>query len=111
MNQQIYYELTLAALGGPGKSSEATGEGVFKDYTTLHAVFESWLGDELLEILPCFLVTSSLGFHLSSEGFSGFELHDVEVEKGSQFDLAYPGVDPRGGAGAQTRSADRRSRI
>jgi hypothetical protein len=93
MTRQTYYELTLAAPGGPGERSEATGEGIFKDYASLHAIFESWLGDEMVEILPCFLVTSSLGAEFVASGFTGFELLNVEVERDGQFDLAYPGVE------------------
>ena len=88
-----YFELRLAAPGGPGERSVAQGEGVFKDYHVLHAIFESWLGDELVSVQPCFLVTVSLGNEFRAAGLTGFELATVDVEKDRQFDLAYPGVE------------------
>lgn len=84
-----YYELDLAAPGGPGERSVSEGGRNPKVYYSLHVIFESWLGDELVHFYPCFLVSESLGAKLQAAGLRGFEVGDVEVEKDRQFDLVY----------------------
>jgi hypothetical protein len=84
-----YYELDLAAPGGPGGRSVSEDGNNPNIYYSLHVIFESWLGDELVHCYPCFLVTESLGEKLQESGLTGFELADVEVEKEKQFDLVY----------------------
>ncbi|MCW1916478.1 hypothetical protein OJ996_23020 [Luteolibacter sp. GHJ8] len=87
-----YYELDLAAPGGPGRRSVSEGGRNPKVYYSLHVVFESWLGDELVHFYPCFLVSKDLGAKFQSAGLTGFELADFETEKDSQFDLVYGGL-------------------
>ncbi|WP_308201309.1 lamin tail domain-containing protein [Carbonactinospora thermoautotrophica] len=45
----------------------------------LHYEITDWLGDELLESFPCFLLSRRLGERAAAEGLTGFELADVEV--------------------------------
>ncbi|MCX9191955.1 hypothetical protein C3Y87_11110 [Carbonactinospora thermoautotrophica] len=45
----------------------------------LHYEITDWLGDELLESFPCFLISRRLGERAAAEGLTGFELADVEV--------------------------------
>jgi hypothetical protein len=84
-----YYELDLAAPGGPGERSVAEAGDHPKVFYSLHVILESWLGDELVHCYPCFLVSEELGAKLEGAGLTGFELADVEVEKDRQFDLVY----------------------
>lgn len=51
----------------------------------LHYVFDGWLGDELLESVPCFIVTQRLADALRRANLSGWLLDDVEVGKSEQF--------------------------
>jgi hypothetical protein len=63
---------------------------------SLHFEFEGWLGDELVESFPCFLVTARVAGVLEGKGLSGFLLADVEVTRSEQFQELYPGrVLPR----------------
>ncbi len=57
----------------------------------LHYQLDGWLGDELLESFPCFIVSESLAQELEREHLSGFTLEDVEVTKSEQFEELYPG--------------------
>jgi hypothetical protein len=57
----------------------------------LHHRFEGWLGDELLEVFPCFLVSSRLAKALEEERLVGFSLGDVEVSLSPEFQELYPG--------------------
>lgn len=59
--------------------------------TRLHHRFEGWLGDDVLECFPCYLVTETVAKMLEGSGLSGFELGDVETSKSPEFDEMYPG--------------------
>lgn len=56
----------------------------------LHFVFDGWLGDQLVESFPCYLVTPDLAESLFAAGVTGFELAEVEIEVSDQFNEMYP---------------------
>jgi hypothetical protein len=56
-----------------------------------HHRFEGWLGDELLTVFPCFLVSSALAKALEEARLVGFSLDDVEVSTSPEFQELYPG--------------------
>ena len=58
--------------------------------TRLHYVLEGWLGDDLLEAFPAFVVTAEAGRRLTEAQLSGFELADVEVERSPDVALVLP---------------------
>jgi hypothetical protein len=55
-----------------------------------HHRFEGWLGDDLLEVFPCFLVSSALAKALEEAGLVGFSMDDVEVSTSPEFQELYP---------------------
>jgi hypothetical protein len=57
-----------------------------------HHRFEGWLGDELLEAFPCFLVSSDLAKALEEKGLVGFSLGEVEVSVSPEFQSLHPGL-------------------
>ena len=57
----------------------------------LHHHFEGWLGDDLLEAFPCFLVSSTLAAALVEARLVGFNLDDAEVSMSPEFNELYPG--------------------
>lgn len=57
----------------------------------LHHVFNGWLGDDLLECFPCFIVTVSLAESITSATLTGVALDDVETSVSSEFEEMYPG--------------------
>jgi hypothetical protein len=57
----------------------------------LHHHFNGWLGDELLEAFPCFLVSSALAKSLEEARLVGFSLDTVEVSVSHEFQELYPG--------------------
>jgi hypothetical protein len=56
-----------------------------------HHLFQGWLGDDLLTVFPCFLVTSALAKALEEAGLVGFSLDDLEVSVSLEFEFLYPG--------------------
>lgn len=51
----------------------------------LQYCFDGWLGDELLETFPCFIVTETLGTLFTDEGFTGFQIATVDVVVSDRF--------------------------
>jgi len=56
----------------------------------LHYQFDGWLGDDLLETFPCYIVSSSLAKEIELAQLTGFVLDDVEISKSKQFEELYP---------------------
>lgn len=52
--------------------------------------FEGWLGDELLESSPCFIITESVARKLYDSQLSGFTLGPVHVTKSPEFEKLNP---------------------
>jgi hypothetical protein len=57
----------------------------------LHYQFDGWLGDDLLETFPCFIVSSRLKEAIEQTGLSGFCFDDVHVSISEQFMDLHPG--------------------
>lgn len=56
----------------------------------LHFEFEGWLGDDLVEGFPCYLVSTRLAEAITASNLGGAELSDVTVTKDEQFDELFP---------------------
>ncbi len=53
--------------------------------TKLEYRFEGWLGDDLLESFPCFIITEVLAQRISEHKFSGFSLRPVLITKSDDY--------------------------
>lgn len=51
----------------------------------LNYQFDSWLGDDLVESFPCYIITEHLSKLLVSNNFSGFSLDSVLVTRSDNF--------------------------
>ncbi len=72
--------------GGFGKNARITHRpGARLIVEHLHYQLDGWLGDELLESTPCFIVTSALARELDSARLTGILIDDVEVSVSAQF--------------------------
>ncbi|WP_394134306.1 hypothetical protein [Aliivibrio fischeri] len=58
--------------------------------TKLHYEFEGWLGDDILESFPCFIISQKLKGFLDSSSLSGYQLNDVYVTRSDEFIEMYP---------------------
>jgi hypothetical protein len=47
--------------------------------SAVHYVITDWLGDDIIESFPCYLVTPQLGTDLQASGLSGFCLDSAQV--------------------------------
>lgn len=90
-----YYQLEPEVAGGWGGLTEADTSVHPPVVHALHYEFQGWLGDELVESFPCFLVSARVGGALRDAGLSGFFLAEAEISvseefRGLQGDLVLP---------------------
>lgn len=56
----------------------------------LHFVFMGWLGDDIIETTPCFLVSERLKNAIEQSDLSGYEFQDAEISISEEFEELYP---------------------
>ncbi|MGF6949955.1 hypothetical protein QF028_002460 [Neobacillus sp. B4I6] len=61
-----------------------------KEISYLNYEFQGWLGDELLESTPCFIVTENLANSIQSSELNGYLFNEVEVTVSDLFKELYP---------------------
>lgn len=61
----------------------------FKTVSKLHIELEDWLGDDLVECYPCYLITEQLRNGILEQNFRGFEIKDVNITKSEYFQNNY----------------------
>jgi len=86
-----YHIVEPEVAGGWGKNTEFTrtpGQPVIVH--KLHYQFDGWLGDELLETTPCYIVTERLAAEIERAKLTGVSFDAVETSKSEQFDELYP---------------------
>lgn len=71
------------------------GTALVHDVAELEYTFDDWLGDDLLESFPCFIVTEALAASLERAGLSGLELRDVTISVSELWPQLH-GDDPTG---------------
>ncbi len=57
----------------------------------LHYEFQGWLGDELLENSPCFIVSERVALGIEKAQLTGERFNEVEVTTSEEFKELYPG--------------------
>lgn len=60
---------------------------------SLHYEFEGWLGDDILESFPCYIVTEQLRNGIESEQLTGISFDNVLISKSETFLELYPNKD------------------
>lgn len=61
--------------------------------TKLHIEFEGWLGNDILEIFPCFLISETLKIKINNAELTGIKFDQVIVTKSHHFVETYPNKD------------------
>lgn len=75
-----FHQVEPEVAGGWGEDTVARREpGRPPVVERLHHVFDGWMGDELLETTPCFIVTEGLAEAIRAAGLSGVTFDAVEV--------------------------------
>lgn len=56
----------------------------------LHFVFLGWLGDDILESTPCFVITEKLMDKIKESKLSGCKFEKIEISLSDEFNEMYP---------------------
>lgn len=92
----ILYFLEPEVSGGHGEytiygtEDDIATEGISGKVKYLHYEFEGWLGDDLLESTPAFIVSSILETELENSDFIGYKLEECLITTSDEFKEMYP---------------------
>ncbi|MPQ44436.1 hypothetical protein [Clostridium tarantellae] len=59
----------------------------------LHFIFSGWLGDDILESTPCFIITDKLKIQIEKSNLIGYEFQDIEISLSDEFIEMYPNIE------------------
>ena len=86
-----FYKLEPEVAGGWGKDTIVDSSTTPRTIRELHYEFDGWLGDDIVESTPAFIVTAGLGKSIDESGLSGATLGPVKITVSSQFLELPPG--------------------
>ena len=86
------YVLEPEVAGGLGGATVANRLSHPPRVTELEYRFDGWLGDELLESFPCFIVSARIADALRQSKLSGFVLRSVRISCSAEFEKRKPRI-------------------
>jgi len=86
----MFYYVEPETAGGLGDGTVMDTAVTPPYVSVLEYEFSGWMGDELLESFPCFVVTLNLARALKQKQFTGFTLDTVGIKKADEFEMMYP---------------------
>lgn len=89
----MYYYIEPEVAGGFGAETILDNSSYPPGIIRLEYEFSGWLGDDLLEIFPCYIVTENLMEGIVSGDLRGIAFQDVLISKSGEFEDFYPDVD------------------
>lgn len=88
-----YYFIEPEVAGGFGEKTIIDRSSGRMKVKALHYEFDGWLGDELLESTPCFIVSQQLSNRIKDQNLSGVEFDEVLITKSNEFRELYTNID------------------
>lgn len=88
-----FYGLEPEVAGSLGKNTQIDTAVHPPRVYKLHYELDGWLGDDLLESFPCYLITESLKQKIETLKPSGCRFDNVEITQSDQFAMLYPQKD------------------
>jgi len=85
-----YFYIEPEVAGGLGSQTVIDTSKSPPLVTKLHYTFEGWLGDEILETFPCYIITKSLANDIEATRLRGVLFADVIVDVSATFTELYP---------------------
>ena len=89
----MVYILEPEVAGGWGEETEADTSCHPPKVSKLTYQFEGWLGDELLESFPCFIISQSLAKLITNASLTGYTLNPVKITRSDNFLELYPDIE------------------
>ena len=90
-NEMKFLSLEPEVAGGTGEHTVMDVCTRPPTVTRLYYEFDGWLGDDILETFPCYIISERLKNKLATTAFTGFAIADVEVTKSGEFEDLHPG--------------------
>ena len=87
------FEIEPEIAGGWGDGTEVDTSVHPPKVSKLVYEFENWLGDDILESFPCYIVTEVLAQKILKASLTGVEFDTVEISKSQQFIEVAPSTD------------------
>jgi len=75
----MYYYIEPEVSGGIGRNSIIDASRHPPIVKKLHFEFDGWLGDDLIESFPCFIVSENLKIEIDKKRLTGFIFDEVEI--------------------------------
>lgn len=88
-----YFSVEPEVAGGLGDHTIADWKVHPPIISVLHYELDGWLGDEILESFPVFIVTHKVKEELTAIGVTGANFYDVDVTTSDNFRELYPNRD------------------
>ena len=85
-----YYSLKPEVAGGWGPITVADTRVHPPVVKKLNYEFDGWLGDDILETFPCYIITKRLSDLLTVSPLTGYEIDDVVISYSETFMELYP---------------------
>ncbi|SEA55951.1 hypothetical protein SAMN05660909_02491 [Chitinophaga terrae (ex Kim and Jung 2007)] len=85
-----YYKLIPEVPGELGEKTQMDSSVHPPKIEYLQFIFDGWLGDDLIECFPCFLISETLQLSLGKTDLGGFTIKEVEIAYSSLFEELYP---------------------
>lgn len=86
----MYKLIEPEVAGGLGEETEMDNSTFPPLVKNLHYEFDGWLGDDILESFPCYIVTESLRKGIESDHLTGVNFDEVYISKSENFSELYP---------------------
>lgn len=86
----MYFILEPEVAGGLGEQTVMDSGKHPPVVAKLHYEFDGWLGDEILESFPCFIVTSEVRDALKNNALSGYSFQEATITMSATFREIYP---------------------
>ena len=86
----MYRLIEPEVAGGLGKETILSNDTHPPVVEKLNYEFSGWLGDDILESFPCYIVSERLKNKIDNNNLSGLKFDDVIVTKSEVFKQLYP---------------------
>ncbi|MGD1318740.1 hypothetical protein [Chryseobacterium sp. 2R14A] len=86
----MYKIIEPEVVGSLGKETELDNSVFPSHVKKLHYEFDGWLGDDILEFFPFYIVTYSLREALENNKFTGITFQEITISKSETFLELYP---------------------
>lgn len=87
MINDAWYSVSPEVAGSIGPNTIMDRASTPPTVSKLHYIFKGWLGGEIVESFPCYLVSARLAEAIQTSELTGADFSEVEVEIDMQFEM------------------------